>query len=161
MCMLWRRRGVSGVHSRRSRGIELISAARINDSDIIEVPILGRIQAGDPNEEHEGNQGSLAIDKSILGFARGHRLFLLQVRGDSMIGRGVFDGDLVVADEDCPPREGSMVVALIDGQSTLKTLAIERGAFFLKPENPDFVDMIPVNEMSIQGVVRLILRQVK
>jgi repressor LexA len=154
------KKGYLRRHGRRSRGIELIRSERAEDRATINVPILGQIQAGNPNEEIEGNQGSLAIDKSILGLSAGNRLFLLEVHGRSMTGCGVFEGDWVVADADCPPHEGNMVVALIDGQSTLKTLAMEKGAFFLKPENPDFVDLIPVTEMSIQGVVKLILRRV-
>ena len=145
---------------RRSRGIELIPSERAKDHGTINVPILGQIQAGNPNEEVEDGQGSLTIDKSFWGLAVGNRLFSLQVHGASMIGCGVFEGDWVIADADCLPREGNMVVALIDGQSTLKTLAMDKGTFFLKPENPDFVDLIPVREMNIQGVVKLILRRV-
>jgi repressor LexA len=145
---------------RRSRGIELIPSVRAKDRGTINVPIRGQIQAGNPIEEIGDIQGSLAIDKSILGLAAGNRLFSLQVHGESMTGCGVFEGDWVVADADCPPRKGNMVVALIDGQNTLKTLAMEKGTLSLKAENPDFVDLIPVTEMSIQGVVKLILRRV-
>lgn len=154
------KKGYVRRHGRRSRGIELIPSDRAKDNDTIDIPILGQIQAGNPNEEIESSRGSLAIDKSLLGFAANDRLFLLQVQGASMTGRGVFEGDWVVADSDCQPREGNMVVALIDGQNTLKTLAVKKGAFFLKPENPDFSDLIPVEELSIQGVVKLILRRV-
>lgn len=151
------RKGCLRRNGRRSRGIELIPPNR----DTVTAPVLGRIQAGSPNEESQHIQGQLAIDKWILGSAARNRLFWLQVRGDSMTGRGVFDGDWVVADADCTRREGSMVVALIDGESTLKTLAIEKGAFLLRPENPRYGSLIPVTEMSIQGVVRLIVRQVR
>ena len=145
---------------RRSRGIEITSSESAKDRTI-EIPILGHVEAGDPFEGTEINAGGLLVDESLLGAAARNRLFLLEVHGDSMTGRGVCDGDLVVADRDCAPGAGSMVVALIDGQNTLKTLAFERGAFFLKAENPRFRDLVPVTEMTIQGVVRLILRQVK
>lgn len=154
------KKGYVRRHGRRSRGIELIPSGGAKDHDTIAIPILGQIQAGTPNDEIENRRGSLEIDKSIMGIAANDRLFLLQVHGESMTGRGVFDGDWVVADADCPPREGNMVVALIDGQNTLKTLAVKKGALFLKPENPDFSELIPVEELSIQGVVKLILRRV-
>jgi len=154
------KKGYVWRNGRRSRGIELIPSERARDRDTINVPIRGQIQAGNPIAETGDIQGSLAIDKSILGLAAGNRLFSLQVHGESMTGCGIFEGDWIVADAACPPREGNVVVALIDGQNTLKTLAMKEGTFFLKPENPDFADMIPVTEMSIQGVVKLILRRV-
>ncbi|MGC8495271.1 MAG: transcriptional repressor LexA [Syntrophobacteraceae bacterium] len=145
----------------RSRGIEIISAEKAADRATIEIPILGQIGAGIPAEGIQMNAGGLLVDERLLGAVAGNRLFFLKVYGDSMTGRGVYDGDLVVADRDCAPSADDMVIALIDGQSTLKTLAFEKGAFFLRAENPRFRDIVPVVEMTIQGVVKLILRQVK
>ena len=147
--------------SRRSRGIEIISSESAKERATIEIPILGRIEAGNPFTGTQMNMGGLLVDESLLGSAARNRLVFLEVHGDSMTGRGVCDGDLVVADRDCAPRVGNMVVALIDGENTLKTLAFEKGTFFLKAENPLFGDPTPVSEMTIQGVVRLVLRQVK
>ena len=77
-----------------------------------------------------------------------------------MEGRGIFEGDWVVADVEAIPREKDIVVALIDGENTLKTLAKQRGCFFLKAESPDHPDWIPVNELIIQGVAKAVLRQI-
>ncbi len=76
-----------------------------------------------------------------------------------MRGRGIHAGDWVVADADAAPREGDVVVALIDTENTLKTLALKKGGYFLKAENPDFPDLMPLGEMRIQGVVRVVLRR--
>ena len=97
----------------------------------------------------------------MIGCPAGHRLFALQVTGDSMKGRGIHDGDWVVADTDASPHEGDVVVALIDGENTLKTLAMKKNRYFLKAENPNFPDLIPLGEMVIQGVVRVVLRRMR
>jgi len=143
----------------RSRGIEIISSDRKPDSDTIFVPLLGDIPAGHPEVRMELQQGLLAVDKALLGRSAGHRLFSLQVHGSSMTGRGIHEGDWAVADADAVPREGDVVVALVDGENTLKTLAGEKGACFLKAGNPAFPDVIPCEEMTVQGVVKVILRR--
>lgn len=143
----------------RSRGIELVSAERSSGSNTIPVPLLGHISAGFPEMETEHYDRSIAIDKEMLGPSAGHRLFALKVTGNSMKGRGIHDGDWVIADSDASPHEGDVVVALIDGESTLKTLAVVKGGYFLKAENPDYPDLMPLGEMVIQGVVRVVLRR--
>ena len=74
--------------------------------------------------------------------------------------RGICEGDWVVADAEASPREKDVVVALIDGENTLKTLAQKKGHFFLKAESPNHHDWIPVNELEIQGVAKAILRRI-
>ncbi len=150
------------VHRRsgRSRGIEILSQDTANSNTAVTVPILGNIQAGPPQDQTENLTGTLAVDEAMLGTAKGHRLFALRVNGDSMDGRSIHDGDWVVADVDATPYEGNVVVALIDGQNTLKTLIKRKGRYLLKAENVKYSDLIPSNEMMIQGVVRVICRRV-
>lgn len=76
-----------------------------------------------------------------------------------MTGRGIHEGDWVVVDSDAPRRLGDVVVALVDGESTIKTLTMENGNYVLRAENPDYSDPIPLEEMETQGVVRIVLRQ--
>jgi repressor LexA len=66
-----------------------------------------------------------------------------------------------VAEADTPPRAGDVVVALVDRESTLKTMAQGPDGFFLKAENPRYRDLVPVTEMAIQGVVRVLIRKVE
>ncbi|MBI4596331.1 MAG: repressor LexA [Candidatus Tectomicrobia bacterium] len=154
------RKGYLRRHSGRSRGIEVFSPDRSTTDEVITVPILGNIQAGHPDDQIEYLRDTLAIDQAILGASRGHRLFALKVEGDSMEGRGIHKGDWVVADADATPREGDVVVALIDGQNTLKTLARQKGRYFLKAENPNYLDLIPMNEMVVEGVIKALVRKV-
>lgn len=154
------KKGYVRRHSGRSRGIELISSEDTSTNNTIPVPILGNIPAGYPAEQTEHRHGTLSVDKTMLGGSARHRLFSLLVSGESMEGRGIHDGDWVVADADLPPREGDAVVALIDGENTLKTLAKEKGRFFLKAESSKHSDLIPIKEMMIQGVIRFIFRRI-
>ncbi len=143
---------------RKSRGIELLSDNETSES-IVSAPIIGNIAAGYPEMKFETSQGSISVDQKLLGARNIRKLFALQVRGESMIGRGIHDGDWIIADAAVSPIEGNVVVAMIDGESTLKTLARKNKKLFLKAENPNFNDLVPVEEMMIQGVVRVVLRQ--
>ncbi len=153
------KKGYLRRHAGRSRGIELNVPGRGLNDEIISVPVLGDIAAGYPEEQDEYNLGTIAVDLSMLGNSRNHRMFALQVRGDSMEGRGIHEGDWVVADADMSPNENDVVVALIDGENTLKTLAKKKGLFYLKAENPEFLDLIPFERIMIQGVVKVIFRR--
>ena len=154
------KKGYLRRHSGRSRGIELLTSAPLSAPTAIGVPILGDIPAGFPELKAEHRNGILAIDPTVLGGVAHHRLFALQVEGDSMEERGIYEGDWVVADADATPREKDVVVALIDGENTLKTLAKQKGHFFLKAESSNHNDRIPVNELVIQGVAKAILRRI-
>jgi len=153
------KKGYVRRHVGRSRGIELLSSEDTSTNNTISVPILGNIPAGYPAKQTEHRHGTLAVDKAMLGASTRHRLFALLVSGESMEGRSIHDGDWVVADADLLPHEGDVVVALIDGENTLKTLAKQKGRFFLKAESPKHSDLIPIKEMMIQGVVRSIFRR--
>ncbi len=154
------KKGYLRRHSGRSRGIELLNSAPLSAPKAIGVPILGDIPAGYPELRDEHRNGTLAVDPAMLGGVAHHRLFALQVKGDSMEERGIFEGDWIVADAEATPREKDVVVALIDGENTLKTLAKQKGHFFLKAESPNHRDWIPVNELVIQGVAKAILRRI-
>jgi repressor LexA len=154
------KKGYLRRHGGRSRGIELITSSKRIAKKAIAVPILGNIPAGSPEQKNERRNGTLAVDANLLGNTGHHRLFALQVRGDSMIGRGIQEDDWVIADADVVPHENNVVVALIDGENTLKTLAKKNNRIYLKAENPDYNDYIPVNELIIQGAVKAIIRRI-
>ena len=153
------RKGYVRRHGNKSRSIEIVSEASDTTDHIVSVPILGEISAGIPHREKDRWSGTIAVSESLLGECKSHRLFAVQVNGDSMIGRNICDGDWVVIDADMPPKVGSVVVALIDGDTTLKTLAKKKRCYYLKSENPDYQDWIPMEEMTVQGVVKALVRQ--
>lgn len=153
------KKGVIRRHGGRSRGIEVLNSEWPSGKKAVTVPIVGHIPAGQPEKKSEERQGTLAVDPTMLGGILHHRLFALKVKGDSMEGRGIHEGDWVVVDADATPRLYDVVVALIDGESTLKTLTKQNGRFFLKAENPIYPDLIPIEELLIQGVAKAILRR--
>ena len=85
----------------------------------------------------------------------------MRVTGDSMIGRHILDGDVVVLEHGPEPRNGQIVAALIDGESTLKTFVVKDGKPYLKAENPKYPDLIPAQELMIQGVFKALIRKAK
>ena len=154
------KKGYVRCHRGRSRGIELLTPTAVSDNAFIEVPILGSIPAGCPADRIQQSLGRLSIDPTIIGSARNASLYALRVNGDSMEGRGIYEGDWVIVESNALPREGNIVAALIDGQNTLKTLAKQRGHFFLRAENVKYPDLVPIEAMEIQGVVKAFLRRV-
>jgi SOS-response transcriptional repressor LexA len=89
------------------------------------------------------------------------RSFALKVRGDSMIGAGIHNGDVVVGEFTPEARSGAIVVALIDGESTLKRLVTYQGRPHLASENPACPDLVPLSELVIQGIVRCVVKKVR
>jgi repressor LexA len=78
-----------------------------------------------------------------------------------MVGRHIVQGDVVLLDHGVDPNNGEIVAALIDGQSTLKTYIRKNGKTFLRAENPRYSDLVPAEELMIQGVFRALIRQAK
>ena len=87
------------------------------------------------------------------------RSFALRVRGQSMVNAGIFDGDIVVGEFTPQARPGAIVVALIDGESTLKRLIVRDGRPCLVSENPLCPSPVAQSELVIQGVVHTVVRR--
>jgi repressor LexA len=124
------------------------------------VPVVGNIPAGIPVESAEQAETELGIDPGAFGAVSRDKVFALIVRGDSMIGAQIADGDTVILKKS-DPRNRDIVAALIDGESTLKRYVVEGGVHYLRAENPDFPDLLPASELEVQGVMIGLLRKVK
>lgn len=135
----------------------LPGARRTPRGAIVDIPVYGVIPAGSPAANEQQADEHVAVDLGALGLRSTTRLFALRVRGDSMTGAGIVDGDLVFLSQR-GPRPGDIVAALIDGESTLKRFLIQRGRPFLHAENPRYPDLIPASELLIQGVMTGLLR---
>lgn len=153
------KKGYLRVHPRRSRGIEVLDAQGSREEAMVSVPVRGSVPAGRATEKTEEWAGRVFVDKAVLGKASLGRLFAVRVTGDSMNGRGIYEGDIAVAEMEAEARNGDIVVALIDNENTLKTLAQGPRGKFLRAENPHYPDLFPANEMVIQGVVRTLIRK--
>jgi len=127
-------------------------------SQVVSLPIIGHVAAGVLTAAEEVREGFVEVPHSLLG---GSDYFALRVYGESMIGAGIQDGDLVVIRKSAHATVGQIVVAIDDeGQTTLKRLAHDGERYYLHPENPEFADIYP-EELRIQGVAELILRDLK
>ncbi|QTN34084.1 repressor LexA [Akkermansiaceae bacterium] len=130
----------------------------LDREEICDIPIYGSIAAGFAEGAEQEQEGCISIDVASLGVARKKETFALRVRGESMIDAHICDGDTVIL-EKRTPRSGEVVAALIDGETTLKRFISKNGKTFLKAENPDFPDLIPVGELLVQGVMVALLRR--
>lgn len=128
---------------------------------IVDIPLFGTIPAGLPQAREQDAEGCISVDIESIGYKPTRNAFALRVTGDSMIGRHILDGDFVVLEHGPEPRNGQIVAALIDGASTLKTFVVKGGKQYLRAENPKYPDLIPAQELMIQGVVKALIRRAK
>ena len=124
---------------------------------MLEIPVFGAIPAGFPDSQEERIERCITVDPDLIQLPSNSRTFALEVRGDSMIGAGILDRDMVIM-ELAEPRNGEIVAALIDGYVTLKRYLVQKGKPFLRAENPKYPDLIPAHELVIQGVFRALIR---
>lgn len=120
------------------------------------VPLLGRIAAGGPILADERVEEVMPLPKSLVGDGT---LFLLEVRGESMIDAAICDGDFVVIRQQAVAENGEMVAAMIDGEATVKTLSKKNGHVWLLPHNDAF-EPIDGTHATILGKVTAVLRRV-
>lgn len=140
------------------RGIQLLE--NVKDklfADVVILPLLGSVPAGNPVDTFDSASEWVPVSSEFVKDEK--TTYLLRVSGESMRDAGILDGDLAVVDSSLNPRVGDKVVGLVDGQSTVKTLASDGNTFYLHPENPDFADIYPEGDLSIQGVVVGIIRR--
>jgi repressor LexA len=132
---------------------------QLHREEIVDVPLYGDIAAGMPEDLGPGNaDGCISIDAVSIGLSPRARTFALRVRGDSMIDAHICDGDTAVL-EVREPRKGDVVAALIDGETTLKRYVFKGAKPYLQAENEAYPDLIPVQELVVQGVMVALLRR--
>lgn len=156
--------------ARLSRGLEVIRGGKADpprtpgplpgpQHEMVAIPLVGRVAAGAPILAEENIEDTLYLDKF---FVRDGDVFALQVKGQSMINAGIFDGDYVFVRQQREANRGEIVVALIGEEATVKTYYPENGHIRLQPEN-DTMDPIIVRhgdaEVRIVGKVSAVLRK--
>jgi repressor LexA len=156
-----RQKGVLPEETRQARSLHVQSPLTSLRNRIVDIPVYGSIPAGFAQDRQQEAKGCVSIDIETLGIKPTPRTFALEVRGESMIGRHIMDGDLVVLEHGMSPRNGDVVAALIDNESTLKTFVTERGKTYLRAENPRFPKLVPAGELVIQGVMVALIRKRK
>ncbi|MCY1718587.1 translesion error-prone DNA polymerase V autoproteolytic subunit [Microbacterium sp. SL62] len=111
-------------------------------------PVTGSVSAGFPSPAEGWFRGDLDLNEHLIRDK--NSTFLLNVAGDSMTGAGIFDGDHIIVDRSITPSLGAVVVAIVDGELTLKTLAREGGRLILRAENPRFPSIALEGDLDAQ-----------
>jgi len=126
-------------------------------TDVIDVPLVGRIAAGSPILAEEHIEDIFPVPAR---YVKGGTNFMLTVRGESMVNAGIFDGDYILVEQQNAAINGDIVVAMIDGfenEATVKTFYREDGHIRLQPEN-DLMSPIIVKDVKILGKVKGVFR---
>ncbi len=149
------RKGFINRHARKARAlITPVQKVRITD-----IPIYGQIPAGMATLTEQTIEGHVSLDARSVNASKNGRTFALRVRGDSMIDAHILDGDIVILEDRKDVRNGDIVAALIDGETTLKRYVTEHGRPYLKAENPDYPNLVPARELRVQGVMVSLVRK--
>ena len=120
-----------------------------NNDSVVEVPLLGKVAAGNPIEAIENPDNYFSLPKELI--PQNNEVFTLEVNGESMINVGIFDGDIVIVKKQNVANNGEIVVALTDeNEVTLKRFYKEKDHIRLQPEN-DFLDPIILPNVKILG----------
>jgi len=135
----------------KPRAIEILdsSSEALEMKKVVQVPIVGRVTAGQPILAVENIEGTLPLSAD---FVRQDNVFMLRVQGESMIGAGILDGDYIIVRQQSDARNGDIVVALIGDEATVKRFFKERTLIRLQPENPT-MEPIYSQDVSILGKV--------
>lgn len=123
--------------------------------DVCRIPVIGRVAAGVPILAEENAEAILPLPSDFVGEGE---LFILRVRGESMINAGILNDDYIVVRKQPDARNGEIVVALVDDDATVKRFYKENGHFRLQPEN-DYMEPIIVPDVTILGKVVSLIRK--
>ncbi len=136
----------------KPRAIEVLVDRR---EGVVPVPIIGRVTAGEPILAVENLEGTLPLPESFTGTGD---TFLLRIRGDSMVGAGILDGDYVLVNQQDTADNGDIVVALLGEEATVKKFYREKDNIRLQPEN-EGLEPIITRDLRVLGKVIAVLRQ--
>jgi len=139
-----------------------VPLAMRSEGNVVRIPILGRVAAGEPILAEEDAQGSVVVDQVLVG--DGRKLFALKVVGDSMIDDGIHDGDYIFVQKRSHADSGAIVVVMIDGEATVKRFFPEKDRIRLQPANerlqPIYVHRREFRDTQILGIVVGVYRRV-
>lgn len=146
----------------KPRAIEVLEVAPHTPDlpdDMRQVPLVGRIAAGTPILATEDVEDVYPLPESLVGSGP---VFMLRVKGDSMVDAGILEGDLVVVRRQPDAEDGSIVAAMVQGEeATVKRLYRRNGKVVLHAENESYPDMVLDDDVEVIGVVVSVLRRLR
>ncbi len=118
---------------------------------------LESVSAGFPSPADDYLESKLDLNKHIIKHPAS--TFFVRVTGDSMVNTGIYSGDILVVDRSLKPKDGNIVIAVVDGDLVVKKLAIVKNKIYLVPENPDYTEIEITSEMHFEvwGVVTTVI----
>ncbi len=154
---LLERKGFLRREKHQKRGLVLVHQPANDDRGGIELPLLGLVAAGAPIESVPDPE-PVSVPQDFVGSGSN---FVLKVRGESMIDDGIHDGDLVIIQSTAKAVDGDMVVAMVDGEVTLKRLYRQApGTIRLQPANSEMEPLfVAAADLTVQGIVVGLLRR--
>jgi repressor LexA len=147
------KKGYLRLGENRSRSIEILGKT-VSESPVTEIPILGNVAAGKPIFADENFEDTVFVPSAMVNKGR---CFALRVRGDSMMGAGILDGDVAVIEQKQLADNGDIVVAMLEDSVTLKRFYREKGRIRLAAENPAYAPIF-TQDVRILGRLRGIIR---
>ena len=110
------------------------------------------VECGFPSPARDFTEGTIDLNEELI--PRPNSTFIVRARGDSMIGSGIYPGDLLIVDRSLSPRHESVIIAVLDGELSVKSLKLENDQVTLSSSNPNYSDVIVSEEMdfTIWGV---------
>ncbi len=149
---------VRNIKSGNSDVLEILTPEQKSE---LELPLfLESVSAGFPSPADDYLEGKLDLNQHLV--RNPAATFFVRVTGDSMIEAGIHSGDVLVVDRSIEPKDGNIVIAVLDGDLTVKRLLRENGKVYLTPENPDY-NRIEINEemqFEVWGVVTTVIHPV-
>ena len=140
-----------GIDGKDSRG------RLIPKRGLSEIPFVALVQAGFPSPAEEELTDTLSLDDYLIE----HReaTYLMRAKGESMIEAGIMEGDMLLVERRAKAKPGEIVIALVDGERTMKYLEKRGSAYVLEPANKKFSTIVPKNELVIEAVVKAVIRK--
>ena len=127
----------------------------------MEIPFVeGGITAGFPSPADDFKEVRISLDKTLI--KNTDATFYARVKGQSMMGAGIDDGDLLIVDKSLEPQNNKIAVCFLDGEFTVKRLKVEKDAVYLVPENEDYkaIKVTKENQLIIWGIVTYVIKRV-
>ena len=143
-----------GIHGSASSSLPELPNFEVGDEDLVPVPLVGRIAAGGPITAEQSVEDVLALPRQLVGNGK---LFMLKVKGDSMIDAAICDGDWVVVREQHTADNGDIVAALLDDEATVQVFRQVDGHTWLMPRNSNY-EPIMGDRATVMGKVVSVLR---
>lgn len=130
----------------------------LEPSSVVYIPVLGRVPCGPPKEAITNEDKCFPLPESILDNGN---YYVLEASGDSMVGIGIDDGDYILVKQKNTASEGDIIVAMIDGDTTIKRIHYDNDnrKYVLRPENPKYSSMT-YDYLDIQGVVVKVIKDI-